>query len=122
MLPRINFKNFNFFHRVACVGSVSNRVIARKLERSKKKKGERGRGRREEEEEVSFFPLPLPRHSFFFSALVPTFSTESRGNACYAGYSVCSFQLNNNFVRFIDMYLFFSQTTTCKIPLGLYIL
>ena len=48
---------------VACVASVSNRVIARKLEREQ--------------------PLPLPHHSFFF---VPTFSTNSRGNACYAGY------------------------------------
>ena len=32
----------------------------------------------------SFIPLPLPR-PFFFFALVPTFSTNSQGNACYAG-------------------------------------
>ena len=32
-------------------------------------------------------PFPLPPHSFFF-ALVPTFSTNSRGNACYAGYKI----------------------------------
>ena len=42
------------YYEVACVASVSNRVIARKLERE---------------------------HSFFFFALVPTFSTNSRGNA-----------------------------------------
>ena len=34
---------------LACVASVSNRVIARKLEREQKKKGGRGRGRGEEE-------------------------------------------------------------------------
>ena len=60
---------------LACVASVSNRVIARKLEREQKKVGGGGEKR---------IPLPLPRHSFF--ALVPTFSTNSRGNACYAGY------------------------------------
>ena len=41
---------------VACVASVSSRVIVRKLEREQKN-----------------------------AALVPTFSTNSRGNACYAG-------------------------------------
>ena len=46
--------------RIACVASVSNRVIVRKLERG------------------SFI--------FFFLALVPTISTNSRGNACYARY------------------------------------
>ena len=35
---------------------------------------------------VSLSPLSLPHHSLFFFALVPTFSTNSRGNACYAGY------------------------------------
>ena len=34
---------------LACVASVSNRVIVRKLEREQKKKGGRGRGRGEEE-------------------------------------------------------------------------
>ena len=48
---------------VACVASVSNRVIARKLER-KQKKG-------------SFIPLPLPRHSFFFCSC-PSFLDEPR--------------------------------------------
>ena len=49
--------------RLACLGSVSNRVIARKLERKRKIKRckREGEGRK-----GSFFPLPLPRHSFFF--------------------------------------------------------
>ena len=33
----------------------------------------------------AFPSLPSPSPSFFFFALVPTFSTNSRGNACYAG-------------------------------------
>ena len=49
---------------VACVASVSNRVIARTLERK-----------------------PLPRHSFFFAPVLSQLSRRtSRGNACYAGY------------------------------------
>ena len=56
---------------IACVASVSNRVIAQKLERKQKKN--------------SFFPLPLPRHSFFF-LLSQLSRRTSRGNACYAGY------------------------------------
>ena len=52
----------NLRTRLACVASVANRVIARKLERKRKTKR-----------------CPL------FFALVPTFSTNSRGNACYAG-------------------------------------
>ena len=65
---------------LACLASVSNRVIARKLERKRKIKRckREGEGRR-----CSFFPLPLPCHSFFLLS----FSTNSRGNACYAGYS-----------------------------------
>ena len=51
---------------IACIASVSNRVIARKLEREQQKGG-------------------LPRPSFVF-ALVPTFSTNSRANACDVGY------------------------------------
>ena len=47
---------------LAFVASDSNRVIARKLERKRKKKGV-----------IPFF------------ALFPPFSTNSRGNACYAG-------------------------------------
>ena len=34
----------------------------------------------------SYYAKPSPVLSFFF-AVVPTFSTNSRGNACYAGYS-----------------------------------
>ena len=45
--------------------------------------GGRG-GKRRRGNSVSIFPLPLPRQSFF-SALVPIFSTNSRGNAYYAG-------------------------------------
>ena len=52
---------------VACVASVSNRVIAPKLER-KQKKGWRGRGRGEEE--VPSFPSPFSVIHFCF-ALVP---------------------------------------------------
>ena len=53
--------------RLACLASVSNRVIARKVERKRKiKRCEReGEGRR-----GSFFPLPLPRHSFFFALVL----------------------------------------------------
>ena len=36
----------------------------------------------------AFPSLPSPSPSFFFFALVPTFSTNSRGNACYAGYFI----------------------------------
>ena len=35
---------------------------------------------------LSFIPFLLPLIPFFFFALVPTFSTNPRGNACYAGY------------------------------------
>ena len=67
----------------ACVASVCNRVIARKVER-KRKKGWRGRGG--EGRRGSFFPLPLPRHFFFFLLLPQLSRRTSRGNACYAGY------------------------------------
>ena len=130
---------------LACVASVSSRVIARKLEREQKKNG-RGRGRGEKKNLLSPSPLgrpdtrsvthvdktylvwlmywllfnqhyqhrtnqklrswanvvfqnrgvcgqafpslpsPSPLIPIFFFALVPTFSTNSRGNACYAGY------------------------------------
>ena len=52
---------------VACVASVSNRVIARKLEVEGGGGGGWG----------SFFPLPLPRHSFFFFSR-PSFSRRTR--------------------------------------------
>ena len=68
---------------VACVASVSIRVIARKLEREqKKKKMEGGRGREKRKPSV---PSPSPFIPFFF-VLVPVFLTNSSGTACYAGY------------------------------------
>ena len=66
--------------KLACVPSVSNRVIARKLEREQKKKKVEGGGGGES------FPSPSPSPVIPFFVLVPTFSTNSRGNACYAGY------------------------------------
>ena len=65
-LARVAGSKGTVFVFIACIASVSNRVIARKLE-LELKNGE------------------LPRHSFVF-AFVPTFSTNSRGNARDAGY------------------------------------
>ena len=63
---------------IACVASVSSRVMARKLEREQKKKAWKGDG------EVT----PPPSFLFFFFLLSPqVFLTSSRGNACYAGWS-----------------------------------
>ena len=58
---------------LACVASVSNWVITRKLER-KQKKG------------WSSFPFPSPVIHFFFLLLSQLSRRTSRGNACYAGY------------------------------------
>ena len=63
--------------QVACVASVSNRVRAG----AKKKKMERGRGGKKRS--PPSLPFPSPVIPFF--AVVPTFSTNSRGNGCYAG-------------------------------------
>ena len=54
---------------IACVASVSNRVIARKLEREQKKVEGGGGGEKRKRLPVSFvpLPLPLPLHSFFCS-------------------------------------------------------
>ena len=83
--------------RLACVASVSNRVIARKLER-KQKKGWRGRGKGEEEtlarkphdsgkRPLIFHGSPPPSPSLIFFLLLSQLSRRtSRGNACYAGY------------------------------------
>ena len=57
---------------LACVASVSNRVIARKL-RAEPKKRLKGEG----EGTSSFVPLPLPRHSCFFCSF-PSFLDEPR--------------------------------------------
>ena len=52
---------------VACVASVSNRVIARELERKQKKKG------------LNSFPSPSPFPSFlFFFGSCPSFLDEPR--------------------------------------------
>ena len=59
---------------LACVASVSNRVIRESYWERKQKKGWRGMGRGEEE---TFVPLPLPRHSFFFCSC-PSFLDEPR--------------------------------------------
>ena len=62
--PSKLFVSYNPFVRLACVASVSNRVIARKLEREQtKRKVEGGRGG--EKASVTFSPFPLPRHSSF---------------------------------------------------------
>ena len=45
------------------------------------------------------FPSPSSVLSFFF-ALVPTFSTNSRGNACYAGYYYFGFKNASSKVHF----------------------
>ena len=68
---------------VACAASVSSRVIARKLKREQKKKMEGGGGR------VPSLPSPSPFIPFF--ALVPVFSTNSHGTACYAGHLIRAF-------------------------------
>ena len=65
-LARVAGSKGTVFVFIACIASVSNRVIAGKLELELKNGG-------------------LPRNSLVF-ALVPTFSTNLRGNACDAGY------------------------------------
>ena len=52
---------------LACVASVSNRVIARKLEREQKNK-----------QTNKLNPLPLPRHSLFFYLLSSQLSRRTR--------------------------------------------
>ena len=79
---------------LACVASVSNRVITRKLER-KQKKGWRGS-----------FPSPSPVIHFFL-LLSQLSRRTSRGNACYAGY----FKLYIRWQLHHDV-IFFHITTT----------
>ena len=55
-----------------------------KKERCMEGRGRGGKRRRGNSVSIFPLPLPLPRQSFF-SALVPIFSTNSRGNAYYAG-------------------------------------
>ena len=83
---KIKVKNEGDTH-IACVASVSSRrSYCAKVRAGAKKNGGKGR-RRGEEETVYFIPLPLPRHSFFLALVPATFSTNSRGNACYPGYT-----------------------------------
>ena len=63
--------NHNAAVILACVASVSNRVYCAQVRAGAKRK------------KVS--PPPPPSFPFCF-ALVPTFSTNSRESACYAGY------------------------------------
>ena len=78
--------------KLACVASVSSRDIAQKLEREQKKwngeeegEGEgEGRGMGGVAGKRFLLSPPSPPSFLFFFALVPTFSTNSRGNACYA--------------------------------------
>ena len=58
----------------ACVAGVSNRVIARKLEREQKKKVEGGGGGEKRKSFIHSFPLP--RHSFFFCSRPCNFLDE----------------------------------------------
>ena len=82
------------FRYLACVASASSRVIARKLEREQKKIG-KWKESGEEKTALPSLPSPSPVIPFFF-ALVPTFSTNLRGNACYAGYPLfCSSSAQN---------------------------
>ena len=64
------FETVNEPPYLACVASVSNRVIARKLERKQKKKP------------------PPPSFIFFFLLLSQLSRRTSLGNACYAGYTL----------------------------------
>ena len=54
---------------------------------------------------VPFFPLPLPRHSFLLLSS-QLFSTNSRGNACYAGYRL----VEEHFWVFLVRPFFFFST------------
>ena len=71
--------------RLACVATVSNRVMARKLERERKKtrwkwerKGRRGRFSKSWSlrASVSWYPPPCPPSFLYFFAVFPTFLGE----------------------------------------------
>ena len=79
-LPPLSFFGSRFISRgaktenhVACVASVSNRVIARKLERRQKKKVEGGGGG-----EKRFLHSAPPPPSFIFFCSCPSFLDEPR--------------------------------------------
>ena len=67
---------------LACVASVSSRVIARKVKREQKKKNMEGGGGGEKGKRSA--PSPPPLFLFSFCSR-PNFLDASRGNACYAG-------------------------------------
>ena len=73
-------ESWKILETLACIASVSNRASAQKLEREQKK-DRRGRERGEEEMFLLSPPPPPPPSLFFFFAVVPTFLTNSRGNA-----------------------------------------
>ena len=85
-------KEINTFVCLDCEASVSNWVIASKLEREQKKKKREGEGVGvgSWEEETAFPSLPsFPPSSLLF-VIASTFSTNPLGNACYADYRVPS--------------------------------
>ena len=86
---------------LAGVASVSNRVIAPKMERQQNKMKEGGG---EEDKRFPFLPISSLFIPGLFFALIPTFSTKSRGNACYAGYVA---------IRFFSFFLLFFLTQFC---------
>ena len=64
-----NVINNDFSHSITCLASVSNRIIARKLEREQKKKGGTGRGRgrgRGEEETLARKPHDSGKRPLIF--------------------------------------------------------
>ena len=72
---------------LACLATVSNQVIARKLEQERKKWKIEGGGRGGEGKRgsVSFYPLPLPLYIPLL-CFRPNFLVKlARRNACYAG-------------------------------------
>ena len=85
----------------AGVASIANRVIARKLERQQKKIKEGGGGG---DKRFPFLPISSRFIPDIFFALVPTFSTNSRGNACYAGYMAIRFSFFLSFLLFFNFF------------------
>ena len=95
----------------AGVASISNRVIARKLERQQKKMKEGGGGG---DKRFPFLPISSRFIPDIFFALVPTFSTNSRGNACYAGYMAIRFSFFLSFLQFFFSHNNFPTITKKK--------
>ena len=70
---------------LSCLATVSNQVIGRKIEQEGKKWKIEGRGRGGENRKRFLLSSPPSPLRFLFCALVPTFSSNSRRNACYTG-------------------------------------